>query len=149
MKHIIAGNAQTKWMLSPESCVVDSFGLWHERFFTVLLLAVFLSREEQEVCDSFCANGAWSMLAPLFLSGRWPGEWPGLLRLLFSFDGVENALGVLGVLIRIKVIMESSMYGKVLCPTTCFVCVSLIVGQYAVLFNRIQSNIAEEIAEWL
>lgn len=68
-----------------------------EIFCCVIVGGVFFSREEeQEVCDSFCANGTWSMLRSLFLSGRWPGEWSGLLWLLFSFDGVENALGVLG-----------------------------------------------------
>lgn len=30
------------------------------------------------------------------------------------------------------------MYRKVLCPTTCFVCVSPIAGQYAVLFSSIR-----------
>lgn len=81
-----------------------------ETFCCVGIGCVFLSREERQVCDSFCANGTYSMLPPLFLSGRWPGEWPGLLRLLFSFDGVENVRqGVLGALITIKVIMESRM----------------------------------------
>lgn len=72
---------------------------------------VCFSREKNDKCAiRFCANGTYSMLPPLFLSGRWPGEWPGLLRLLFSFDGVENVRqGVLGVLITIKVIMESRM----------------------------------------
>lgn len=42
-----------------------------EIFCCVIVGGVFLSREEeQEVCDSFCANGTWSMLRSLFLSGR-------------------------------------------------------------------------------
>lgn len=144
MKHIIAGNAQNMW---PKSGRVDSFGMWHERYFLLCYCwrCVSLERRTRSVRFLLCKWNL-SMLPPLFLSGRWPGEWPGLLWLLFSFDGVENALGVLGVLITIKVIMESSMYRKVLCPTACFVCVSPIAGQYAVLFNSIR-EIGQNLVE--
>lgn len=45
--------------------------------------------------------------------------------------------------------MESSRYRKVLCPTTCFVCVSPIAGQYAVLFKSIREIGHNLVAEWL